>query len=99
MTDKTLYISIYFQPHEVDDNYTEQGDQLAQVLVENHADGHTDNPLAYTVQKPHLAKYDSIVGTYNEWTLLCNNTIGGDYLLWRPATEEEKDWYYNRWLR
>ena len=49
-----------------------------------------------TPNKPRIAKFDTSYADENgEYTLLYNSSIGGDFLLYRPANEQEIDWYEN----
>ena len=55
-----------------------------------------DNELVEEI--PQIGAYD------NEWldendnyTLLYNHSVGGSFLLFREANDEEKDWWYNKY--
>ena len=48
-------------------------------------------------EKPRIASGDTSYEDENgEYTLLYNGSIGGCFLLYRPANEQEIDWYNNR---
>lgn len=47
-----------------------------------------------TPNKPRIAKFDTSYADENgEYTLLYNSSIGGVFLLYRPANEQEIAWY------
>ena len=47
-----------------------------------------------TPNKPRIARFDTSYADENgEYTLLYNSSIGGDFLLYRPANEQEISWY------
>ena len=48
-------------------------------------------------KEPRIARNDSAYADENgEYTLLYNNGVGGCFLLYRPANEQEIDWHMNR---
>lgn len=49
-----------------------------------------------TPNQPRIARNDTSYADENgEYTLLYNSSIGGDFLLYRPANEQEIAWYEN----
>ena len=47
-----------------------------------------------TPNNPRIARFDTAYADENgEYTLLYNSSIGGDFLLYRPANEQEISWY------
>ena len=58
--------------------------------------GFEDDKDNFTDHKPYICKgRDFIVRTYREYTLIRNLAIGGDYMLYREATEDEVEWLEN----
>lgn len=50
-----------------------------------------------TTNQPRIARYDtSYKDEKGVYTLLYNSTIGGCFLLYRPATDQEIDWYNDK---
>ena len=48
-------------------------------------------------KEPRIARSDTEYADENgEYTLLYNGSVGGCFLLYRPANEQEIDWYMNR---
>lgn len=55
--------------------------------------GFEDDKDNFTDYKPYICKgSDFKVRTYREYTLIRNLAIGGDYMLYREATEDEVKW-------
>lgn len=55
--------------------------------------GFEDDKDNFTDYKPYIGKgSDFKVRTYREYTLIRNLAIGGDYMLYREATEDEVKW-------
>ena len=55
--------------------------------------GWEENKDNFTDYRPYICKgIDYVVDTYHEYTLVRNFAIGGDYMLYRKATEEEEEW-------
>lgn len=50
-----------------------------------------------TPNEPRIARHDSSYADENgDYVLLYNSSVGGCFLLYRPADEREIDWYENR---
>lgn len=50
----------------------------------------------FTDYLPYICKgSDFVIDTYQEYTLVRNLAIGGDYMLYREASENEVDWLEN----
>lgn len=68
---------------------------ICEYLVDMYCgNGFEDNEDNYTDYEPYIANNgsDYVVATYEEFTLLCNLTICGDYMLYRKARKDEQDW-------
>ena len=92
----------------VDDDYNEIeqmfcGDNPAycegnsQPVIDYLSQWDDDESCELTTTKPRIAPYDTVYEDENGvYTLLYNSTVGGCFLLYRPATTAEIDWYQNR---
>lgn len=68
---------------------------ICKYLVDMYCgNGFEDNVDNYTDYKPYITNNgsDFVVATYDEFTLLRNLTICGDYMLCRKAYNDEEDW-------
>lgn len=97
MENKKYYFSIFFQDSEsveTFDELREKGVNICEYAYNNYCGiGFEDNADNYTDYKPYCAKgSDFVVAHFEEYTMLCNNAIGGVYMLYREATEEETEW-------
>lgn len=53
-----------------------------------------DGECEITQNKPRIARFDTAYADENgDYTLLYNSSIGGVFLLYRPANEQEISWY------
>lgn len=51
----------------------------------------------FTDYEPYIGKgSDLIQSTYKNYVLMVNNSLGGIYMLYRPATEQENEWLNDR---
>ena len=58
--------------------------------------GFEDNEDNFTDYLPYICKgSDFVIDTYQEYTLVRNLAIGGDYMLYREANKNEVDWLEN----
>ncbi len=49
-----------------------------------------------TPERPRIARFDTSYADENgDYVLLYNSSVGGDFLLYRPANEQEIEWYRN----
>ena len=98
MENKKYYFSVFIQDselvNELDEVRSKGETNVCQYVVDMFCGiGFEENEDNFTDFKPYCAiGSDFCVGTYEEYTLLCNNTIGGVYMLYREATEEETEW-------
>lgn len=54
----------------------------------------SENADNFTDYEPYIGKgSDFCVDTYGEYALLCNLSLGGDYMLCRKATDQENEWF------
>lgn len=50
-----------------------------------------------TEEKPRIANYDTSYADQNGvYTLLYNSSVGGCFLLYREASEDEKEWWNDK---
>ena len=55
--------------------------------------GFEDDPDNFTEEKPYILRgSDFVVSTWEEFTLIRNMQICGDYLLYRKAYDDEEEW-------
>lgn len=98
MENKKYYFSVFIQDselvNELDEVRSKGETNVCQYAVDMFCGvGAEEDKDNFTDFKPYCAiGSDFCVGTYEEYTLLCNNAIGGDYMLYREATEEETEW-------
>ena len=99
---KKYYFSILIQ----DSDTISEIDTLREKFVENDdfnicayvcdmfcGIGFEDDEDNFTDYVPYIGMGgDFTVGTYREYTLVRNLAIGGDYMLYREATEDEVEW-------
>ena len=98
MENKKYYFSVFIQDselvNELDGLRFKKDLNLCKYAVDMFCGvGFEEDKDNFTDFEPYCAKgSDFIVSAYEEYKLLCNNAIGGVYMLYRKATEEETEW-------
>lgn len=96
--DKKYWFSVFIQDSELINEFDElrkKGNiNLCEYAVNMFCGvGFEDNEDNYTDYKPYCAiGSDIVVDTYDEYTFVVNNAIGGCYMLYRKATDDENKW-------
>lgn len=73
------------------DGYCETNSQAVIDYLKQWDDGENGE---VTPNQPRIARYDTSYRDENGvYTLLYNSTVGGDFLLYRPASSQEIAWY------
>lgn len=76
------------------DGYCEANSQPVIDYLKQWDDGESGE---VTPNQPRIARYDTSYEDENgDYTLLYNSTVGGCFLLYRPATDQEADWYNDK---
>ena len=94
MEKKKFYFSVFIQDselvNEIDKLREKEDVNVCQQVVDMFCGlGFEDNEDNYTDYEPYCAKgSDFVIDTFEEYTLLCNNAIGGAYMLYREATDD-----------
>ena len=98
---KDIYFSILIQDYET----MEEIDAAREMNEENYdfnagayvcymfcGYGWEENEDNFTDYEPYIGHGEFVVARYQEYTLVRNLNICGDYMLYRKATEEEVEW-------